>query len=280
MYAVTGATGNTGRAAVRALVARGERVRAIVHDPDKGKALSGPGIEVVPADLHNPAELVAALAGVQGAYLLRPRATRAGGATTAQSFREAIEQSDVERFVVLSSIGAQHATGTGVVGGLHDLEQELAHASKTVTFLRAASFLENWIGFMGAARAGGVLPSLLPADFAFAQVAAADVGAVVATLLIDGSDGRRLVGLDGPESWSAADVARALGGRLGKTIPVFAIPPEAQQGQLEGAGVPAPYAVEVVELYAGILNRTVSRPLGEPTLQGPTTLEQWVADHA
>jgi uncharacterized protein YbjT (DUF2867 family) len=276
MYVVTGASGNTGRATVKALRARGEHVRAIVRNAERGKELTGPGIDIVTADLHDPDGLVKALAGAQGAYMVRPPATRADGAVTARSFRQALQQTDVERVVVLSSIGAQHAAGTGVVGGLHDLEQELGDIERPLTFLRAASFLENWLGLIGAVHANGILPSLLPADFAYEQTAAADIGTAVASLLVDGADGRRVVGIDGPANVSPGDVAEAIGRKLGRAIPVFTIPVAAQQGQLEAAGIPGPYAKEVVELYIGILDGTVSRPEDEFVLRGRTTLDAWV----
>jgi uncharacterized protein YbjT (DUF2867 family) len=276
MYAVTGAAGNTGRATLTALVARGERVRAIVRNAERGKSLAGPGVDVVVADMLNPDELARAMTGARGAYLVRPPATRADGAASARAFRQALEQADVERVVVLSSIGAQHAQGTGVVGGLHDLEEELGTVNRPVTFLRAASFLENWLGLLPAVQANGVLPSLLPADFAYEQVAVADIGTAVASLLVDGTDGRPVVGVDGPANVSPGEIAAAVGRKLGRTVPVFTIPVSAQQGQLEAVGVPGPYAKEVVELYVGILDGTVRRPEGEFLLRGNTTLDAWV----
>jgi len=277
MYAVTGAAGHTGRAAVTALRARGERVRAIVRTAERGKELAGPGVDVVAADLEDPEALARALSGVTGTFLVRPPATRAGGAVVARSFREALTRVDAGRIVVLSSIGAQHATGTGVVGGLHDLEQEVRQSGRPMTFLRAASFLENWLRMLGAVHARGVLPSLLPADFAFAQAAVADVGTTAATLLLDGADEREIVNVEGPAMLSANDVALAIGRKLGKAVSVFPMPPDTQQGQLEAAGVPGPYAREVVELYRGILDGTVSWPSGEPVARGTTTLDAWAA---
>ncbi len=277
MYAVTGAAGHTGRATVKALVARGEKVRAIVRSVERGKDVAGPGVEVVAADVQDPDALARALEGTKGAYLVRPPATRADGAVTARSFRQALEKTRLDRVVVLSSTGAQHATGTGVVGGLHDLEQELAGVEGPLTFLRAASFFENWLGLIGAVHANGVLPSLLPADFAYQQIATVDVGSAAASLLVDGAGGRRIVGVDGPADVSPSDVAASLGRKLGKSIPVFAIPVAAQQGQLEAAGVPAAYAKEVVELYVGILDGTVSRPDDEFVMRGETTLDAWLS---
>ena len=50
---ITGATGDTGRAAVKASLRRGLDVRAMVHSKDnRSAALEGFGAEVVTGDLH------------------------------------------------------------------------------------------------------------------------------------------------------------------------------------------------------------------------------------
>jgi nucleoside-diphosphate-sugar epimerase len=60
---VTGAGGFLGGALVRALLARGDRVRALVRRP--ADALGGPGVEVVTGDATDPATLRAALRGCE-----------------------------------------------------------------------------------------------------------------------------------------------------------------------------------------------------------------------
>ena len=64
----------------------------------------------------------------------------------------------LQRLVLLSSVGAHLPAGTGPVLGLHRAESILVDAAPHVTFLRPASFMDNWHGLAGAAR-GGVLPS-------------------------------------------------------------------------------------------------------------------------
>lgn len=285
MYVVTGATGHTGRATIAALLARGEKVRAIVHTPDRAAAVAQAGVEVVAADLGQPNALAAALNGARGVYLLRPPQPRSAGTAVAESFLAAINRSSVERIVALSSVGAQQPDGTGVVLGLRDLERVLGGANKPVTFVRAASFFENFLGVIPVAQAQGVLPSLLPADLAIASIATRDIGTLVASLLVDGDNrggagtataGTSVVGLDGPRQYSSNDMARALSDRLGKAIKVVEIPVDQQQAQLESNGVPPEYAVEVVELYKGIAAGRLVHESGEEVRKGTTTIEDWV----
>lgn len=287
MYVVTGATGLTGRATIAALLARGEKVRAIVHSPDRAKAVAQAGVEVVACELGQSNGLAAALSGTRGVYLVRPSQPHADGTDVAESFRAALNRSSVERVVALSSIGAHQTEGTGVVLGLHALERVLGRAERPVTFLRAASFFENALATIPVARDQGVLPSLLPADLKISTVAVRDIGTTIASLLVDDEapnvasdrgrdDGTRVLGLDGPREYSSNDLARALSARFGRKVTVAEVPVDQQQSQLEDHGASAAYATEVVALYRGIANGRVIHAPHEPVLRGTTTLEDWV----
>jgi dihydroflavonol-4-reductase len=60
---VTGATGKVGGAVARALVARGDEVRALVRDPERAARLLPAGIELVRGDVTEPESVEAAVAG-------------------------------------------------------------------------------------------------------------------------------------------------------------------------------------------------------------------------
>jgi dihydroflavonol-4-reductase len=59
---VTGATGLVGNAIVRALHARGDRVRALVRDPERARSIVPAGVELAPGDILVRESLEAALA--------------------------------------------------------------------------------------------------------------------------------------------------------------------------------------------------------------------------
>lgn len=65
---VTGANGHLGNTLVRALLARGERVRAGVRDPQDRSAFAGLDCELVYAELQDRQALVQALQGVEVLY--------------------------------------------------------------------------------------------------------------------------------------------------------------------------------------------------------------------
>ncbi len=64
---VTGGTGFIGGHVVRKLRARGDEVRALVRDPDKGKVLADLGCELVVGDLADEAAIRGGLQGCDGA---------------------------------------------------------------------------------------------------------------------------------------------------------------------------------------------------------------------
>lgn len=65
---VTGANGHLGNTLVRALLARGQHVRAGVRDPDRSTALNGLDCQVIRAELQDPGSLRQALQGVDVLY--------------------------------------------------------------------------------------------------------------------------------------------------------------------------------------------------------------------
>src|SRR5262249_24524037 len=70
---VTGATGDTGRATVDELLARGHRVRALAHGQDeRSKRLQERGVEVVYGDLLDFGQVNAAVDGVRRASFVFP----------------------------------------------------------------------------------------------------------------------------------------------------------------------------------------------------------------
>src|SRR5690349_6425184 len=211
MYAIAGVSGNTGNVVADTLLAQGKKVRVIVRDAAKGEPWKARGAEVAVAALEDTAALTRALAGVEGAYLLVP--PRMGSSapleenrTVVTSLAAAVKAAKVPHVVLLSSIGAQHATGTAPVQSVHHAEEALAATGTALTAVRAAYFIENWASTLGML-AQGVVPTFLPADLAIPMVATKDIGRTAAAALIEGGRGRQVIELSGPREYSSRDVA-------------------------------------------------------------------------
>ena len=98
---VTGATGKTGGATIRQLLAMGYPVRALVHRADhRSEQLRNAGVEIITGSLEDITDLRAAMAGVQRAYFCPP--LEPGALRRAALFAAAAQESRLEAVVALS----------------------------------------------------------------------------------------------------------------------------------------------------------------------------------
>ena len=244
MLFVSGITGHVGGAAARQLLAQGHAVRTLARDPQKAAAWSQQGVDVRQGDLNDSAAFASALEGVEGAFLMVPPfITPAPGYPESKAIiaaiREAVTQSVPPRLVVLSSIGSEKTSGLGLITATHLLEQALADIPVPIAFIRAGSFLENYVAGMGAAAATGTFYTFLtPTDLEIPMIATADIGAQVAQLLTDpgGWTGKKIIELGSPTSSDA--LARAMGEVLARSVQAQAVPRERWSATCESFGMP------------------------------------------
>jgi NAD(P)H dehydrogenase (quinone) len=228
MYAVTGITGKVGGAAAQGLLAAGEKVRAVVRDEAKGKPWADKGCDVSVAEIGDVPALMAAFAGTAGVFLMTPpNYDPEPGFPDTQAHARAIETAIVAarpgKLVFLSTIGAQVAE-PNLLNNAKLTEEMLRRAPVPVAFLRAAWFMENAAGDIEAARSGVVPSFLQPLNHAIPMVATANIGAA-AKLLQENWNGVRIVELEGPRRYAAADIGRAFAAALGREMRMDPVPP-------------------------------------------------------
>jgi uncharacterized protein YbjT (DUF2867 family) len=280
MFVVTGATGNTGRVVAERLLNAGQAVRLVVRDRAKASTLAKRGAEVVVADLHDESMMANALRGAAGAYLLSPpdpTSTDFIGQRkqlTAQLARAA-QRAEVQHLVLLSSISAQHAAGTGPIVSVHHAEAQLRATGLPTTFLRAAYFVENFANALAVAQRDGVLPSFVPLDQRVPMVATRDIGAAAAQALLEGPRGQRIIELSSAIDASARDVAQAFSRILGRAVqPVF-VPLEAIEPTLTSHGVSPQFAALMREMYGALTRGDLFGWDGQgERMRGPTLLDE------
>lgn len=111
---VTGATGFTGGALVRRLASHKASVRALVRDRARAAPLAKLGVEVVQAELCDPAGLRQAMRGVEVVYhiaalyrqqAVEPEAFRQANTTAVQHLLDAAIEAGVSRFAHCSTVG-------------------------------------------------------------------------------------------------------------------------------------------------------------------------------
>jgi NAD(P)H dehydrogenase (quinone) len=222
MFAVTGITGKVGGQVARDLLAKGHEVRAIVRTPAKGEEWAALGCEVTIASMHEAAALAEAFRDMEGVFLMTPPNydPEPGFPDTqrnAAAIREAIEESHPGKIVFLSTVGAQVAE-PNLLNNSGMTETMLRTVSVSVAFLRAAWFMENAAWDVDAAKTGVVHSFLYPLDHRIPMVATEDIARTAVELLNETWEGTRVIELEGPERYSAGDVAAALAGALGTPV--------------------------------------------------------------
>jgi len=256
MFTVFGATGHTGAVVAKTLLNQGKKVRVAVRDPAKVKAFADLGAEVVKVDLLDPKSVEAALAGAEGAYLLVPPDPASNdlvgrGRTIVDAFAHGLQSARVGHAVFLSSVGAQVSSGTGPIVITHIAEKALGALPGTVlTFVRAAYFMENLLGYEHPMRTDGVLPAFGGGEtYPFPMVATADIGAVAAMALLAPPAANEVIELEGPEARSLTDAAAVASKALGRSVVAKALPLDAVVSALSAVG----YSANTAGLYREML---------------------------
>jgi len=245
MFVIFGASGNTGSVVAGALLDRGKKVRVVARDAAKVAALAKRGAEVFVGDVLDATSVASALAGAEGAYLLVPpdptsTAFVARGKKIVDDYATALARAPVKHVVFLSSVAAQLPEGTGPILTVRYAETKLPAASpKTAfTFLRAAYFMENLLGFAHPMKADGVLPVFGGGEsHPFPMVATRDIGRAAAEALLAPPAATEIVELSGPKEYSYADAASEASKALGKPVKATPLPIDGLVPALRATGM-------------------------------------------
>jgi uncharacterized protein YbjT (DUF2867 family) len=160
MFTILGITGNVGGATAQALLAAGKKVRGIVRDKSKAAHLAKQGVELVTGEISDTESLVKATQGCDGVFVMIPPnlAPKPGfreARALLPNIHAALTQATPPKAVHLSSIGAHHNRGLGIITPLHMLEEIMGKLPIASAFIRAAWFLENYQWDVQSARESG-----------------------------------------------------------------------------------------------------------------------------
>jgi NAD(P)H dehydrogenase (quinone) len=213
---VTGATGDTGRATVDELLARGHKVRALAHgEDDRSKKLQERGVEVVYGDLLDFGQVRAALDGVQRAYFVYP--IRPGILQATAYFAQAAKEAGVDGIVNMSQKSAREDATSHAATDHWLSERVFDWSGLTVAHIRPTYFAE-WLLYLAPMIKAGVLHVPFGTG-KHAPIAAEDQGRVIAGILEDPAPHKGgIYPLYGPVEYTYAETAQVLGRVLGKRV--------------------------------------------------------------
>jgi NAD(P)H dehydrogenase (quinone) len=286
MFTVMGITGNVGGAVAENLLAIGKRVRGVVRNPEKAKAWAQQGVELVQSAYDDAAGLTNAFTGAEGVFaMIPPDFAPAPGLPdqkrTIAGIREALERAKPGKAVFLSSIGSEQPSGLGLITSTHLLEEATRTLPIPVAYLRAGSFMENWLGAVDRIRTTGEMPFFYaPLDRKFPLVATRDIGLAAARVLEESWTGERVLEVSGPEGGTDLyQTAAAFGRALGREVKALQLPEPAWQSVLEAMGMPPDRTGLYIEMVKSFNSGWIhfGNP-GAERFHGPTTVETFARE--
>jgi uncharacterized protein YbjT (DUF2867 family) len=278
MYIILGATGHVGSALAQSLLTQDESVTIITHDIRKKEEWQKMGAIVAVADVHDTDRLRTIFQQGKRLFVLNPPApittdTAQQERKSAASILSALTDSAIQKIVCLSTYGAQPGEQLGDMGVLYELEQGLSKTGIPTSIIRAAYYMSNWDMSLTTAQQAGQVHTLFPPDFKLPMVAPQDIGAVGASLLQEPVEQSGLHYVEGPERYSASDVAAAFSDALGKNIEVLEIQSNAWMSTLQQAGFSQAAARSMAAMTKVTLEQKYELP--ETPVYGATTLHNY-----
>jgi len=284
MFAITGATGNTGGVVAEQLLAGGAKVRVIGRDAGRLARFVQKGAEAFAADMTDAAALTRAFSGASAVYAIIPpnistNDVRAYQDRVSDALASALQKASISHAVTLSSVGADKSEKVGPVIGLHNLEEKLnAIAGLNVIHLRAGYFMENLLPQVDVIRNFGMVGGPVRADLPLPMIATRDIGAAAAELLKSGFSGKQSRELLGQRDVNYKEVASVIGRTIGKPELTYVLLPAPQlKPALMQMGMSSNMADVLLEmadaLNSGYMKALEPRSAANTT---PTSIETFV----
>lgn len=282
MYIILGATGHVGSAVAQTLLRKGQPVTVITHDPEKSDEWTQKGADVAVVDVHDTDGLRQVFRQGKRLFLLNPPA--APSTDTAEEERKsiasilaALADSGIEKVVAESTYGAQPGNRVGDLGVLYELEQGLAKTNIPVSIIRAAYYMSNWDMSLSTAQQEGKVHTLYPPDVKLPMAAPQDLGQVAADLLMEPSEKTGLYYVEGPETYSSADVAAAFSVALNKSVEAIETPRDQWIPALTAMGFSQKGAESMAAMTAVTLETLEKKhDLPDAPIRGTTTLQEYI----
>ena len=275
---VIGATGNIGSRVTQRLIARGEHPSVFVRSAKKAKTLFGAEVDIHVGDLEKPrSSLAAALAGVDGTFLVSDGPDLDARDRTVAF---AAKSAGVRHVVKLSTLDVHTGVGTGPWHARG--EAAVRDIGVAFTFIQAAGFMLNALGWADSIRAEGVLRSSTGTG-KIAFIHPDDIADVaMAALTTRDHDGQSLV-ITGPEALSYGEMAATIGVAIGKQIGYEEISDKQAYAGVVGWAGKGRCADALVDIWRAVREgrlATVSDGVKQVIGRKPIPFDRWAQENA
>ena len=252
MILVTGAAGKTGRAVIRALSARGQVVRALVHRPQQAPvAIDAGAQDVVAGDMRDLAVLEQALAaaagvaagGIRAIYHICPNMSP-DELSISQVVLRAARAAELEHFVYHSVLHPQTEAMPHHWQKLRT-EELLFEAGLPYTILQPAAYMQNVLAYWDQIVQQGVYAVPYATETRLGMVDLEDVGEAAAIVLTERGHAGATYELAGADVLSPVEAAAILGRQLPRPVRAQAVPLDLWERGARASGM-GDYQVETL----------------------------------
>lgn len=236
MILVTGAAGKTGQAVVKALAAKGARVRAFIRRPEQAATLEALGAaEINLGTFEDAGALSLAAAGTWAIYHICPNVSR-DEVANALAVAAAARAQGVKRFVYHSVLHPQIEAMPHHFAKMR-AEEMLFAADLHLTVLQPTAYMQNILGAWSGIVGDGVFRVPYPVETRLSLVDLHDVAEAAALVLTQDGHGGATYELVGTFPLNQTEVAAGIGAALVQDVRVEAETVAAWEARARVAGM-------------------------------------------
>jgi NAD(P)H dehydrogenase (quinone) len=274
MILVTGAGGKTGKAVIRALVARGATARAFIRSPAHEAALTSVGVaEIVIGTMDDADSVARAVRGAEAIYHICPNVSP-HEMTFAKTLVAAATQLAVPRLVYHSVLHPQIEAMPHHWAKLR-VEEMLFSSPLDVTILQPTAYMQNSLAQWQLMTREGVFRVPYPIETRLSLVDLDDVAEAAALVLRDAGHAGSTYELVGTPPLSQIEISATFGLALNRTVLAEAESIEDWDRRAGGAGLDDHARATLIKMFQAYARDGLK---GNPNVLGwllgrpPTTL--------
>jgi uncharacterized protein YbjT (DUF2867 family) len=280
MIAVIGATGNTGRAAVKELKALGEESLCIVRNPDKAREVLGGDAKTAVAEITDKPALEKALKGTKSVFMVTGHGPQV--AEQQIGILEAAKAAGVEYFVKVSGGKAvvKPDAESVVFRGHYAVEQAVMKSGLKWAILRPGLFMQNTFTVAPMIKNDSKMVLPFPKNLPIAFVDVRDTGALGARVVRDpGKYAGKAYNFSGAKS-NYEEFAKVFSEVLGRPIAYVAATLEQAEQGMRARNMPDWLIGHLVAVArageAGAFAEEMIQPIKDIVGRAPLTTKQFV----
>jgi uncharacterized protein YbjT (DUF2867 family) len=291
MILVAGATGVLGSEIVRRLLAKGEKVRAMVRSTSNTKAVAAlkkSGAQTVVADLKDPSSLAFAARGVDAVISSVTAITTAkpgdtfeatdGGGT--RNLIDAARTAGAKKFVFVS-FDAKYSPAAPLARAKQNAEEHLKKSGLDYSILHPSLFCETWLGpMLFADPVAGTAKIYGDGNRKIRYITVADVAELAVQSLTNPAAKNAVIPFGGPEEITQREAVELYEKATGKKFAVTEVPEQALEAQWKSARDPfeKTFAALMLGLARGF-DSGVNPPFDKFPMK-MTSAREWIEEQA